>query len=232
MKKEVYKTNRDGLVEVIEKLPKQFVKVRFISTGAEKVVSLHNLKKGKAADPTITNRKEPPQQIDEIFTSNNSGDFRAVLKYGNKYLIQFLDTGYSCEVFIENAKKGKVRDPYKPSVYSRGYEGVFDKKKHPYWKQAKQLWCNMMKRCYSEKDPKGYFHKGVTVDDRWLCFANFLEDLPKLKNFSLWVNNGTTKYNLDKDLIVRGNKVYSKELCQFITEFENKSEGSKSKNGM
>lgn len=141
--------------------------------------------------------------------------------------IQYTETGYTTKVYKANATKGKMKDPYRISVFGKGYCGVFKKVEH--WKQAKQLWQNMLKRCYCEKDTKGYF--GVsTVDSRWLCFANFLEDLPKLDNFDKWLagqNGGKGKYNLDKDLRFPKNKVYSFDACSFVTEYLNKSEGAR-----
>ena len=141
-----------------------------------------------------------------------------------KWIVQFVETGTTKEVYRENAISGKVRDEYAISVYGKGYSGLYDKK-IPYWKKARQLWQNMMKRCYSTKDKKGYYGY-ATVCDRWHCFANFLDDLPKLKNFDLWLNPTDEKYNLDKDLIGNGS-VYSPLNCQFITEHENKSAGAK-----
>ena len=81
----------------------------------------------------------------------------------------------------------------------------------------------MIRRCYSETDPKGYFKKGTLVDPRWHCFADFLEDISKLDNFDRWL--GKEGYQLDKDLRVPGSNVYSPETCSFVTEFENKQAG-------
>lgn len=169
---------------------------------------------------------------------NNSGDeFEIIGEYIKKvgktsytmWLIKFLATGTTMEVYKANASKGKVKDPYKRTVHNIGYIGFFDKS-IPYWKRAKQLWSNMIKRCYDPVHSKGYYGRGYTVCERWLCFSNFLEDLPELKNFDLWLEGfkpHKTKYNLDKDLVKRGNKVYCLGLCQFITEYENKSAGAR-----
>lgn len=170
---------------------------------------------------------------------NNSGQEFVVLKeYVKKvktrkwdmWLVQFTLTGYTKEVYKYNAIKGKVRDPYEISFCGVGYDGEFDKV--PYWKQAKRLWCNMIKRCYDSNYKTGYYGRGITVDEHWLCFGNFLRDLPKLENFSKWLEGfeeGKPKYNLDKDLIVKWNTVYSRECCSFVLESINKSAGSKNK---
>ena len=165
--------------------------------------------------------------MENVYTNNAGQTFIILQKEGKKCLIKFLETGYVRSALYENLIVGKVRDLYAVASYGVGYDGEF--KKVHYWKQAKQLWRNMLKRCYCEKDQKGYFGK-CEVDVRWHCFANFLEDLPHLKNFDLWLkgqNTNSDKYNLDKDLICKGNTIYSRDLCCFITEYENKSEGAK-----
>lgn len=165
----------------------------------------------------------------KVYESNSTGKFIiiSVSEDNRKCVVQFLNTGTTKICYLVNAYAGKIKDQYCTTVYNNGYYGDFEKVH--YWKEAKQLWQNMLKRCYCEKDSKGYFGKSF-VCERWKCFANFLEDLPSLKNFDKWLlgqNNNFDKYNLDKDLIIKGNKIYSKELCQFITEYENKSEGAK-----
>lgn len=164
----------------------------------------------------------------QSYKSNSTGNFIILKKVDkDKHLIQFLDTGTTKEAYLNNILTGKVKDQYAITVYGHGYYGDF--KKISYWKQAKQLWQNMLKRCYCHKDTKGYY--GIaTVDNRWKCFAFFLEDLPKLENFDKWLKgqeNSEKKYNLDKDFKIPGNKIYSFEACKFVTEYENKSAGAK-----
>lgn len=229
----IFNTNRDGQVKVLEVKPKGVLVVEFLNSGYTREVSLHNLKKGKCADHSIEFRKKEVivERPMTIHSSNTFGDFILLEKCGNKATIQFYNTGYTRVVEYANATAGKVRDPYAKNTYGIAYLGEYSEV--PYVKQAMQLWRNMVKRCYSETDTKGYFGKGVTVDDRWLCFANFLEDLPKLENFDLWLigqNEGCTKYNLDKDFKIRDNKVYSREACMFLTDSFNKSITSRTKN--
>lgn len=158
----------------------------------------------------------------QIYKSNAGHEFIILTQEGKACTIQFLKSGFVRKANIDNIRAGKVRDLYEVSVYGQGYYGEFEKVS--YWKQAKQLWQNMLKRCYCEADAKGYFGK-VEVDARWKCFANFLEDLPKLENFDKWLDQKDGKYNLDKDLKVPGCRVYSREVCAFVPESVNKSDG-------
>lgn len=70
-------------------------------------------------------------------------------------------------------------------------------------------WMNMLKRCYSK-----IFHKkhpsyiGCTVCEEWLLFSNFRSWL-ELQD---WFDK-----ELDKDLLIKGNKVYSPSTCILIS---------------
>ena len=69
-------------------------------------------------------------------------------------------------------------------------------------------WANMLRRCYSEKALiRNPTYKGCTVFERWLIFSNF----------KAWMETQDWKgKQLDKDLLVKGNKVYSPDNCIFV----------------
>lgn len=79
-----------------------------------------------------------------------------------------------------------------------------------------RCWYNMMNRCYSEKQ------KAITptyqeslVDESWHNFQNFA-------NWYKGYKRKEKGYQLDKDLLVKGNKVYSPENCCLIPSEVNK----------
>lgn len=74
--------------------------------------------------------------------------------------------------------------------------------------RAYQVWINMLKRCYDEKKwVKHPTYKGCSVCDEWIEFPAF----------KIWYeNNSVNGYDLDKDIIVKGNKVYCPERCCFV----------------
>lgn len=223
-----YESNTYGTMEVIDRAPGGKLLIRFIDTGYEVWALAANVLKGKVMDKSKPHHTKHVEweDWDEEFTSNAGLKGKIISKKANRCVVQFYETGYTTEVLIHNVRQGKITDPYSKSVLGIGYLGEYELT--PYWKQAKQLWSNVMKRCYNPKDYMGYFGKAF-VDTRWHCFANFLEDLPKLDNFDKWLEGGDTtkdRYNLDKDTKFPGNKVYSRETCIFITEYENKSAGA------
>lgn len=166
----------------------------------------------------------------EVFVSNSGNEIHSICKKGSLVRVIFPATGYVTVLSTHNARAGRVKDPYYPSLYGAGSLGIPDKSL-PYHKQALQLWRNMIKRCYCESDDRGYFGR-ATVDDRWLCFENFLVDIKRLEGFKDWIKGHTDSYyasNLDKDFYVPGNTVYSRHYCRFLPQSYNKSLGKKNK---
>lgn len=72
------------------------------------------------------------------------------------------------------------------------------------------VWLSMMSRCYSEayKTRKPNYD-GCYVAPEWLYFMTFRSWMLQQD----WENK-----HLDKDLLVKGNKVYSAETCVFVTQ--------------
>lgn len=69
-------------------------------------------------------------------------------------------------------------------------------------------WRSMLCRCY---DPKFHLKEpsyiGCTVCEEWLLFSNFKK----------WFDKNYIKgYDLDKDILFKGNKIYSPETCCFV----------------
>ena len=151
--------------------------------------------------------------VGKVFKSKLSGDFK-VLKYNDSrnVEIQFLKTGYETVTQLGHIKNGEVKDRHLPSVYGVGIIGT----KYPTSinnKSIKEysLWCDMLKRCYCEKY---HFKKptyiGCEVSENFKNYSFFYE----------WCQNqigfNNKDWQLDKDLLIKGNKVYSENTCIFI----------------
>lgn len=204
--------------------------VEFVSSGYRCRVKRHLEAVGNVYDPTDRLKESLQWEDVSIEYENNSGlKFNAFKKKGGKLKVIFTETGYVTEVYQENAKAGKVKDVYAISCYDVGYLGLINKS-ITYHKQAKQLWQNMLKRCYSIVDDRGYGK--AFVDERWFSFENFLTDIKNLDGFDGWLegnNGGHLKFNLDKDFYKKDNITYSRHLCCFLPESFNKSLGKKGK---
>ena len=151
--------------------------------------------------------------VGKVFKSLNSGDFK-VLKYNDAkdVEIQFLKTGFEMTVELGSIRNGKVKDPYIPSVFGVGIVGT----KYPSSKSGVQtkeyrLWTSMLKRCYSDTYKKKHpTYIGCEVSDNFKSYEYFYE----------WCNEqigfGIEGFELDKDLLIKGNKVYNESTCVFI----------------
>lgn len=94
-----------------------------------------------------------------------------------------------------------------------GHEGGKRKRKQVWVCPYYQTWMNMLKRCYSAKRQEKYpTYKGCTVSEDWLTFSNFKAWMEKQNWEGL---------QLDKDLLVEGNKVYGSDTCVFVTRAVN-----------
>jgi len=80
----------------------------------------------------------------------------------------------------------------------------------PYYK----VWQSMLQRCYAQEWLDKYpTYIGCSVCNEWLVFSNF----KKWMQTQDWQNK-----QLDKDLLVKGNKEYSPNTCIFVSQKLNK----------
>ena len=151
--------------------------------------------------------------VGKVYKSKLSGDFK-IVKYNNNrnVAIQFVNTGYETTIELVQVKRGNVKDPYSPSVHGVGVLGT----KHPYSingvkTKEYELWSSMLERCYSDALKKRRPTYGdCKVSNNFLHYEYFYE----------WCNQqvgfGNEGWHLDKDLLIKGNKVYSEDTCVFI----------------
>jgi len=73
------------------------------------------------------------------------------------------------------------------------------------------LWDSMLKRCFDEKYKQKYpTYNDVTCSKEWLSMTTFIEDVSQMRGYDL------SGWQLDKDILQKGNKLYSKDTCCFV----------------
>lgn len=100
-----------------------------------------------------------------------------------------------------------IKDCYFPSICGIGYigEGKYSKKSH---RKIHIKWDNMLSRCYDKNTQENQpSYKKCSVDIKWYNFQNFAEW------YEEYYREG---FHLDKDLLFKGNKIYSPETCVFV----------------
>ena len=153
--------------------------------------------------------------VGKVCKSKSSGDFK-VLKYNDSanVVIQFLETGYETTATLGNIRNGKVKDLYSPSVFSVGVLGTkYPSKVNGIQTKEYNLWNHMLQRCYSDTCKKKQpTYEGCEVSDKFKSYEYFYE----------WCQNqigfNNKDWQLDKDLLIKGNKVYSEDSCIFIPQ--------------
>lgn len=107
-------------------------------------------------------------------------------------------------------KRGNIKNPYHKSLFNIGYNGVGVYKCTFNSKSTKcyTSWRHMLERCYNEKyHIKKPTYKGCSVDKEWHNFQNFAK---------WYEENYQEGFHLDKDILIKGNKIYSPETCCFV----------------
>lgn len=125
-------------------------------------------------------------------------------------LVRFTLTKYETTTSRQSLEKGHVRDPYFPSVCGVGYfgEGIFKSRTANKITREYNTWCGMLHRCYDEnRQEKDKTYRICSVDPLWHNFQNFAHWFVNQKLYTL------DSSELDKDLLVANNKVYSPTSC-------------------
>lgn len=156
----------------------------------------------------------------DLFTGNDGVD-AVVTNYINSLNVvikHFDDYGSISVVTAANLRNGKFKSLYSPTVQNIGYIGVGEYSPYQDGERSKAyaLWVGMIKRCYAASNHiRNPSYKGCTVHEDWHNFQNFAE----------WLDNHEcydVNHQLDKDIISKGNKVYSSENCTLVPQEINK----------
>ena len=114
---------------------------------------------------------------------------------------------------LDNLKNGAVKNPYYPTLFGCGYNGVGE---YGHSDRAYTVWKGVIGRSFNSDFKESFPHyKDVTVCEEWLNFQNFATWFYE-QGFHNWKDMKGRSYQLDKDVLVKGNKVYSPETCCFV----------------
>lgn len=150
---------------------------------------------------------------------NKFGSLMIICEYRNKndidvYFPEYNWT-YKNNRYI-NFSKGSIKCPYEPRVCGKGYigEGIYKSRDINGKLRVYEIWNHILQRCYDEEhryNNKTYID--CYVCDEWLNYQNFAE----------WYENNYYEIigevmHIDKDILLKGNRVYSPETCIFVPQ--------------
>jgi len=210
--------NNDGeYFEIVEKLGKAKVKIKFKSNNFEKIVTYSSIQnKSSRNNSTWTSLYE----VGMIFKTNENFYVEIIEKIKDKKSkIKFLDEyGYEKVILNNSLKLGTVHNPFFKSVFGVGYIGIGN-----YSTKQKDIyfgWSSMIRRCYSKVyqnlQPT---YIGTKVCDEWHNFQNFAKWYDE--NFPKHIEG--VRFQLDKDLLQQDimDRIYSPETCVFLPSYVN-----------
>ena len=119
------------------------------------------------------------------------------------------DTTYS------NFKKGNVRNPYDKTVYGVGYLGEGKYKVYidqDHLEPVYNVWRTLLGRVCTEKHREQFpAYADCEVCEEWLNFQNFATWF-----YKHYYEIPGELMCLDKDILIKGNRIYSPETCIFV----------------
>lgn len=148
-------------------------------------------------------------RIGETYKTNE-GYIVKIIEYNgaNNIIVEFQDE-YKAKVkaYFGNLKKGTLRNPYDKDEFGC-YIGETKTTENKILKKSYSHWYRMTRRV-NGKDYETY--NDISMCDEWLCFANFEkwfdENYYELENEQM---------ELDKDILIKRNKIYSPNTCIFV----------------
>lgn len=148
---------------------------------------------------------------------NNFGSEMVIVKYRN---IKNIDVYFPQYNWIAKNRQygefkiGNIKCPYEKRVFGVGYigEGKYKASENRKRTRVYDTWNNMLQRCYDEK----LHERQPTYID---CEAS--ENFLNFQNFGKWDEENFYQIEgetmcLDKDILVKHNKIYSPETCIYV----------------
>lgn len=134
-----------------------------------------------------------------------------------KIKVCFLETGSTKTSHVSNIISGSIKDNFSKSVHGIGFlgEGPYKVSVEGKITSEYSVWEKMLSRCYIYQRRITYY--GICeVAPEWFNFQEFAK---------FYVEHPFRRdgWNLDKDILVKGNKLYSPETCCFVPNEINKA---------
>lgn len=107
---------------------------------------------------------------------------------------------------------GSAKNPYDKSIYGEGYLGEYAPTKINNKEiKAYRIWADIIRRCYSNEIKSTHVaYKECTVSEDWKNYSNFYKWYTD--NYYLCISD----VEVDKDILIGNNKIYSEQTCLLV----------------
>lgn len=199
---EVYRTKAGRNITIVVYENARKVVVEF-EDGFRKTVSMGNITKGCIAH--TEDYKIP--KIGSRWSSLAYGDFTVVEYNGAFNVVIEFDEPHKCRIRTESRsiRSGEVKNPMLPD--DRGFFfGVGDFDSHT---KSYSVWSHIKKRVgnHNQRSPA---YADCSICEEWHNFQNFA------KWHSQQIGFDKTGWHVDKDILVKGNRIYSPTTCVVV----------------
>lgn len=177
---------------------------------------IHNKNHKCVRSTGIIGTKKIKDRVGETNTNKYGSKMTIAEYYDVHNILVLFENGYKKKTTYNEFKKGSVRNPYDKTFYGIGYLGEGNYKTSISGEHTLEYdrWRAMLSRCYNEKEKEvNKSYEGCTVCEEWLNFQNFA----KWYSENYYEVEGQ-RMHLDKDILHKGNKIYSPENCFIVPE--------------
>lgn len=153
--------------------------------------------------------------IGKTFYSSENDEYLVTEYIGKRYFTITFNDGHTQKCRSDHLSDRSVKNKHHPSVCGIGYVGVGDYKPKIKGRHTREYvaWRNMLKRCYEyDNNPRDFSYEECSVCEEWHNFQNFAK----------WYSENTYEVpshislSIDKDIKMKGNKVYSPDTCLIV----------------
>ena len=157
------------------------------------------------------------ERIGEV-NYNLHGQRMEIINYNNHrdITILFEDGTIREHIYYSCFKQGAVKNFGAPEVHGVGITGTKQKKINGKLTKEYATWVNMLQRCYDPHKWKEFpNYEKCSVCDEWLKYDNFYEWCHNQENWNKVIEE-PSMFHVDKDIISKGNHIYSPVYCSFV----------------
>lgn len=150
---------------------------------------------------------------------NNQGVRMWIIEYNNcdNVVVEFDNKEHetaTCSYY--SFRTGNVKSRFYPTVYGIGFIGneTCLNEEGSDIDKSYSVWHSMLNRCQSAKfQERQPAYKGCSICEEWHNYSNF-----KKWFYENYYEIEGQKVALDKDILIKGNKVYSPDTCVFVPQ--------------